>query len=116
MRRPIWRRSRPGADGESDINRSDLRKIVNSFDADAYSHAHNPLGLEASTPRVLGGMRLTRTTFEREPVLAKLDTAASEPLTIVHAPARFGKTTLLAQWARRRERAADRARVFALTV
>jgi LuxR family maltose regulon positive regulatory protein len=45
-------------------------------------------------PRRVRGRRV-----ERPRLLARLDEAANHPLTLVTAPAGFGKSTLLAQWA-----------------
>jgi len=45
--------------------------------------------------------RLPTALVEREPLLICLDGALATPLTLLSAPAGFGKTTLLAAWARR---------------
>jgi LuxR family maltose regulon positive regulatory protein len=45
--------------------------------------------------------RLLNTLVERERLLSALDEALATPLTLVSAPAGFGKTTLLSAWARR---------------
>src|SRR5713101_6247867 len=45
--------------------------------------------------------RLPAALVEREPLLSALDGALATPLTLLCAPAGFGKTTLLAAWARR---------------
>jgi LuxR family maltose regulon positive regulatory protein len=47
--------------------------------------------------------RLPIVLVEREPLLSALDGALATPLTLLSAPAGFGKTTLLATWARRHE-------------
>src|SRR6266699_1975159 len=47
--------------------------------------------------------RLPAALVEREPLLSALDGALATPLTLLSAPAGFGKTTLLATWARRHE-------------
>ena len=47
--------------------------------------------------------RLPTALVERERLLAALDEALSTPLTLVSAPAGFGKTTLLAAWANRHQ-------------
>jgi LuxR family maltose regulon positive regulatory protein len=47
--------------------------------------------------------RLPTVLVEREPLLSALDGALATPLTLLSAPAGFGKTTLLAAWARRHE-------------
>jgi LuxR family maltose regulon positive regulatory protein len=44
---------------------------------------------------------LTTALVEREFLLSALDRALATPLTLLSAPAGFGKTTLLAAWARR---------------
>ena len=44
---------------------------------------------------------LRRTVIQRPPLMALLDAGSEVPLTLVSAPAGFGKTTLLAAWARR---------------
>src|SRR6266571_1857934 len=46
--------------------------------------------------------RLPTALVERERLLATLDEALATPLTLLSAPAGFGKTTLLATWASRR--------------
>src|SRR5581483_5563867 len=46
--------------------------------------------------------RLPTALVERERLLAALDEALTMPLTLLSAPAGFGKTTLLATWASRR--------------
>ena len=43
--------------------------------------------------------RLPTTLVEREPLLSALDGALATPLTLLSAPAGFGKTTLLSAWA-----------------
>ena len=45
--------------------------------------------------------RLPTVLVERERLLSALDEALATPLTLLSAPAGFGKTTLLAAWARR---------------
>ncbi len=45
--------------------------------------------------------RLPTALVEREPLLICLDGALATPLTLLSAPAGFGKTTLLSAWARR---------------
>jgi LuxR family maltose regulon positive regulatory protein len=45
--------------------------------------------------------RLPAALVEREPLLSALDGALATPLTLLSAPAGFGKTTLLSAWARR---------------
>jgi LuxR family maltose regulon positive regulatory protein len=45
--------------------------------------------------------RLPTVLVEREPLLICLDGALATPLTLLSAPAGFGKTTLLSAWARR---------------
>ena len=45
--------------------------------------------------------RLPNTLVERERLLLALDGALSTPLTLLCAPAGFGKTTLLSTWAGR---------------
>lgn len=50
----------------------------------------------------VGVPRVSRLAIERVDALARLDSAASEPICVVHAPAGYGKTTLLAQWAEKR--------------
>ncbi len=45
--------------------------------------------------------RLPTVLVEREPLLSALDGALATPLTLLSAPAGFGKTTLLSAWARR---------------
>jgi len=47
--------------------------------------------------------RLPTALVERERLLSALDGALSTPLTLLSAPAGFGKTTLLAAWASRHE-------------
>src|SRR5712692_1224706 len=47
--------------------------------------------------------RLPTVLVEREPLLSALDGALATPLTLLSAPAGFGKTTLLSTWARRHE-------------
>ncbi len=47
--------------------------------------------------------RLPNALVERERLLSALDGALSTPLTLVSAPAGFGKTTLLAAWGRRQK-------------
>ncbi len=47
--------------------------------------------------------RLPTALAERERLLSALDGALATPLTLLSAPAGFGKTTLLAAWARRHE-------------
>jgi LuxR family maltose regulon positive regulatory protein len=47
--------------------------------------------------------RLPNALVERKPLLSALDGALATPLTLLSAPAGFGKTTLLATWARRHE-------------
>src|SRR2546425_6684812 len=47
--------------------------------------------------------RLPAALVEREPLLSALDGALATPLTLLSAPAGFGKTTLLSAWARRHE-------------
>jgi LuxR family transcriptional regulator, maltose regulon positive regulatory protein len=47
--------------------------------------------------------RLPNALVERERLLTALDDALATPLTLVSAPAGFGKTTLLAAWANRRK-------------
>src|SRR6266702_1105759 len=47
--------------------------------------------------------RLPTVLVEREPLLSALDGALATPLTLLSAPAGFGKTTLLSAWARRHE-------------
>jgi LuxR family maltose regulon positive regulatory protein len=47
--------------------------------------------------------RLPTALAERERLLSALDGALSTPLTLLSAPAGFGKTTLLSAWARRHE-------------
>ncbi len=45
--------------------------------------------------------RLPAVLVERKPLLSALDGALATPLTLLSAPAGFGKTTLLSAWARR---------------
>src|SRR6266852_8542614 len=45
--------------------------------------------------------RLPTVLVEREPLLSALDGTLATPLTLLSAPAGFGKTTLLSAWARR---------------
>ncbi len=47
--------------------------------------------------------RLPKALVEREHLLATLDGALATPLTLLSAPAGFGKTTLLSAWASRHE-------------
>ena len=47
--------------------------------------------------------RLPHALVEREPLLSELDGALATPLTLLSAPAGFGKTTLLSAWASRRK-------------
>ncbi len=47
--------------------------------------------------------RLPTALVEREPLLSALDGALATPLTLLLAPAGFGKTTLLSAWARRHQ-------------
>ncbi len=47
--------------------------------------------------------RLPKALVERELLLSALDGALATPLTLLSAPAGFGKTTLLSAWARRHE-------------
>ncbi|HEX6479731.1 MAG TPA: AAA family ATPase, partial [Ktedonobacteraceae bacterium] len=47
--------------------------------------------------------RLPTTLVERKPLLSALNGALATPLTLLSAPAGFGKTTLLATWVRRHE-------------
>src|SRR2546425_12908900 len=47
--------------------------------------------------------RLPAALVEREPLLSALDGALATPLTLLSAPAGFGKPTLLSAWARRHE-------------
>src|SRR6266571_5751053 len=47
--------------------------------------------------------RLPTVLVEREPLLSALDGALATPLTLLSAPAGFGKTTLLAAWASRQK-------------
>src|SRR5712692_3033741 len=47
--------------------------------------------------------RLPTVLVEREPLLSALDGTLATPLTLLSAPAGFGKTTLLSAWARRHE-------------
>jgi LuxR family maltose regulon positive regulatory protein len=47
--------------------------------------------------------RLPNALVERERLLSALDGALSTPLTLLSAPAGFGKTTLLSAWARRHQ-------------
>ena len=72
------------------------------------------LGTEPEVARVLDqGMTLLSSQLvpprrptalvERERLLIRLDEALSTPLTLVSAPAGFGKTTLLLDWASRRK-------------
>ena len=49
--------------------------------------------------------RLTRNLLERPRLLSRLDQGLSRPFTFVGAPAGYGKTTLLAQWVGRQDRA-----------
>ncbi|MEE7535291.1 AAA family ATPase [Klebsiella huaxiensis] len=51
--------------------------------------------------------RSPETLLARERLLQRLDDATSRRLTLVCAPAGFGKTTLLAQWYRHRHRQGD---------
>ncbi|WP_139540217.1 LuxR C-terminal-related transcriptional regulator [Klebsiella spallanzanii] len=51
--------------------------------------------------------RTPETLLSRERLLQRLDAAVSRRLTLVCAPAGFGKTTLLAQWYRHRLRQGD---------
>ncbi|TQO23371.1 ATP/maltotriose-dependent transcriptional regulator MalT [Paramicrobacterium agarici] len=55
----------------------------------------------------VGIPRLSRLAIEREEPLRRLSAAAADPICIIHAPAGYGKTTLLAQWAQRQIAAAD---------
>lgn len=69
-------------------------------DNDAVFVGHQP-----TPPRQrlsVGIPRVSRLAIERDEALARLDVAASEPVCVVHAPAGYGKTTLLAQWAKKR--------------
>ncbi len=43
-------------------------------------------------------MPRTGTIMHRQPLLAKLDTYSAEPLTIITAPAGYGKTSLICDW------------------
>lgn len=43
-------------------------------------------------------MPRTGTIMHRQPLLAKLDTYSAEPLTIITAPAGYGKTSLVCDW------------------
>nr|MCU0363936.1 hypothetical protein [Bacteroidales bacterium] len=47
--------------------------------------------------------RLTRKLVHRPRLLEKLDQITSRPLTVVCAPAGFGKTTLVSEWIERME-------------
>lgn len=69
-----------------------------------------------SIGRVYGAPRLSRLTVPKATALHKLDEAATTPLCVVHAPAGYGKTTLLARWAPRRARSDDGGHVFWLTI
>ncbi|MDU7187809.1 MAG: AAA family ATPase, partial [Klebsiella sp.] len=51
--------------------------------------------------------RTPESLLSRERLLLRLDAAVSRRLTLVRAPAGFGKTTLLAQWYRHRLRQGD---------
>lgn len=60
--------------------------------------------------------RLSRLAIERDAPLIRLDRASSDTFCVVHAPAGYGKTTLLAQWARRRRRDADSEIILWVTI
>ena len=51
--------------------------------------------------------RTPESLLSRERLLQRLDGAVSRRLTLLRAPAGFGKTTLLAQWYRHRLRQGD---------
>ncbi len=55
----------------------------------------------ATLPVSLGPPRLPLAIVERQRLLATLDMALSTPVTLISAAAGWGKTTLLADWARR---------------
>jgi LuxR family maltose regulon positive regulatory protein len=65
-----------------------------------------PQALDQGMPVLSGRLappRLPSVLVEREPLLSALDGTLATPLTLLSAPAGFGKTTLLAAWARRHE-------------
>ena len=66
----------------------------------------HPQAFDQGMPVLSGRLappRLPTALVERKPLLSALDGALATPLTLLSAPAGFGKTTLLSAWARQHE-------------
>lgn len=63
-----------------------------------------------------GVPRLSRFAMVRERPLTALDEAAAEPVCVIHAPAGYGKTTLLAHWAEHRSGETDPRALLWVTI